>query len=298
VDSGGAGAEPSWEALLELRDRWRGRVELQLVALVPLPLWSTAAGRQLAARVAAAGGLLGGVLGPPFPPGPEAAAELLALLQLADRLGCGVDLHVDEGGDQWGYGVGLLTSLLERHGVAIPVTCSHSSSMALLPEPHQRKLAERMAAVGLAVVALPSTNFWLLGRRHGLTLAQRPVAPVQLLQQAGVAVALGADNVQDPWFPGGDFDPLELVRLAGPSVHLAPWQRQGLMPFTSVPARLLGLPWDGVVRQGAPADLVVLGASTWSELLARTPQRRVLRAGQWLPPPLAQQPDARLAALP
>ena len=40
---------------------------------------------------------------------------------------------------------------------------------------------------------------------------------------------------------------------------LAPaWQRQGLAPFTTAAARVMGLDWDGVLRPGCPADLVVL----------------------------------------
>lgn len=298
VDSGGAVAVPSWEALLALRERWRGRMALQLVALVPLAFWGSVAGEALAVRVARAGGLLGGVLGPPYPRGQADRQDLLRLLRLADRLGCGIDLHVDEGGEQPGRGMRLLVDLLERQRPAVPICCSHSSSLGLLAEGPRRRLVERMAALELAVVALPSTNFWLLGRRHQLTTAERPLAPVRLLQQAGVPVAIGADNVQDPWFPGGDFDPLEPLRLALLTAQLAPWSRQGLMPFTTVPSRLLQLEWDGVMRPGAPADLLVLGASSWSELLALSPQRRVLRAGQWLPPPPAEQPDPRLAALP
>jgi cytosine deaminase len=169
--------------------------------------------------------------------------------------------------------------------------------MALLPPTAQRRIAAGLARHGVAVVALPSTNLWLLGRRPGLSPLQRPLAPLALLQQEGVAVAIGGDTVQDPWYPAGDFDPIELLRLALPVLQLAPWQRQGLMPFSSVPARLLGLAWDGVLRPGAPADLVVLAASGWSELLARCPQRRVLRAGRWLAPPDGQRPDPRLASL-
>jgi cytosine deaminase len=59
----------------------------------------------------------------------------------------------------------------------------------------------------------------------------------------------------------------------------------------------LGLPWDGVLRRGAPADLLITNATRWSELLARPPQRRVLRAGRWLEPPQAEQPDPLLASL-
>jgi cytosine deaminase len=52
-----------------------------------------------------------------------------------------------------------------------------------------------------------------------------------------------------------------------------------------------------VLREGSPADLLVLGASSWGDLLARPPRRRVLRAGQWLPPPDQELPSALLAAL-
>ena len=294
VDSAGPAAEASWQALLQLQQRWRGRLELQLVALVPIAFWSSPAGLELARRVAGAGGLLGGVLGPPFRRSASDADHLLALLRLAERLGCPVDLHVDEGAAAPGAGVALLTGLIERQGCGVPVTCSHASSMGLMPLGPRTQLAERMAAAGLQVVALPTTNFWLLGHRGGLTTPERPLAPIRLLQQAGVPVALGGDNVQDPWYPGGDFDPIELLRFAVPVAQLAPWQRLGLVPFTSAAARLMGLPWDGVLRLGSPADLVVLGASSWSDLLARPPQRRVLRDGVWLEPPAAQAPHPLL----
>ncbi|WP_259702945.1 amidohydrolase family protein [Synechococcus sp. CS-1324] len=285
VDSLGPGAQPSWEALLGVQAQWKERLSLQLVALVPVGHWATEEGARLARRLSSQSGsvLLGGVLGAPFPPGGADREGLLALLRLADGLGCGVDLHVDESAAGGGAGVALVAELVRHQRIAIPVTCSHSCSMSLLPARRCQQLAERLAVAGLAVVALPTTNLWLLGHREEDTPMARPMAPIRQLQRAGVTVAVGGDNVQDPWFPGGDFDPLELLRLSVPAAHLAPWQRQGLMPFTTAAARLMGLQWDGVLREGAPADLVVLAAGSWSDLLARSPQRRILRRGTWLP---------------
>lgn len=294
IDSLGPGADPAWQVLPELADTWRDRIALQLVAMVPIGHWSTAQGENLAAEVAARGGLLGGVIGPPFRRGPGEAKALEALVRLADRHGCGIDLHVDEGDDAPGQGVRLLCSVLERLGLRPPITCSHAASMALLPEPALTALAERMAALDLSVVALPRTNQYLLSRQEGRTPLLRPLAPIRQLQAAGVTVAVGIDNVQDPWFPGGDFDPLALLRDAVTMTHLLPWQRCGLAPFTTAPARLLQLPWDGVIRLGGPADLIVIEAHRWTELLIRSPQRRVLRSGSWLPAPVWQQPTAAL----
>ena len=295
IDSGAACSEPSWRALLELQQRWRDRLALQLVALAPLDQWGSADGLALARRVAAADGLLGGVLGPPFPRAGRDRQALQQLLQLAAELGCGIDLHIDEAGDSPGSGVRLLLELLEQWRPPVPITCSHACSMALLPLPARQRLAERLAALEVSVVALPTTNAWLLGREGEFTAPQRPLAPLQVLQQAGVAVAIGADNVQDPWYPGNDFDPLELLRLACRATHCPPWQRQGLMPFVQVPARLLQLPWDGIVRVGAPADLLITGASSWSELLARPPQRRVLRQAR-ATRPRKSSPPRRICA--
>jgi cytosine deaminase len=297
IDSHGPGAAASWDALSELRRRWAGRVELELVALVPLAHWATAEGRALAHRVVATGGLLGGVLGGPFPLAAADDTDLEELLALAERLGCGIDLHIDESDVQHGEGVRLLVRRLRRRGGGPPVTCSHAASMGLLAERPCLRLAEAMASLELAVVALPTTNLWLLGRARGSTPRLRAQAPLRQLQAAGVTVAVGGDNVQDPWFPGGDFDPLALLRFTTIASHVVPWQRQGLAPFCRAPAAMLGLAWDGVLRPGSPADLVVVAATSWQELLARDPQRRVLRGGRWLPPPAAEAPSPLLAAL-
>ncbi len=296
IDSLGPWAAPSWEVLLELRRHWQGRVDLQLVALVPVGHWRTPEGEAFAAWVAARGGLLGGVLGAPFRTTRADRDALLALMLLAERLGCGVDLHVDESAEDHGRGVALVSDLLLRHRLAVPLTCSHASSMALLAERPCRRLAEAMAAAAVGVVALPTTNLWLLGKHHRRTPSIRPQAPIRQLQEAGVTVAVGGDNVQDPWFPGGDFDPIALLRFSLAASHLMPWRRLGLSPFSTAAAQLLGLDWDGVLREGAPADLLVLGASSWGELLARPPRRRVLRAGRWLAPPPCEEPSPPLAA--
>lgn len=297
IDSLGPAAAASWEALDSLRCRWQGRLELQLVALVPIGHWLTPEGEALAGRVAAAGGVLGGVLGPPFSSSHADGRALLALLRLAERHGCAVDLHIDEAAEQPGRGLRLLLQLLRRQRLRLPLVCSHASSMALLADAACRRMAEALAEAEVGVVALPTTNLWLLGKRRARTPLLRIQAPVRQLQAAGVTVAIGGDNVQDPWYPGGSFDAIELLRLSVLLSHGQPWRRLGLAPFTTAPSRLLDLSWDGVLRIGGPADLLVLGAGSWTELLAGAPQRRVLRAGRWLPPPEADTPSPLLAAL-
>jgi len=297
IDSGGPWSDFCWEVLGGLRRRWAGRVELELVALVPIHHWLTREGAQLARRVAAEQGLLGGVLGPPYQLQGGEREALLAMFSLGEREGCGIDLHIDESDQPPPRGLISLTKALRRRPLQVPLVASHASSMGLLEDRALRQLADGMAQAEVGVVALPTTNLWLLDRDPEKTPSRRPKAPIRQLQQAGVTVAIGGDNVQDAWFPGGDFDPIELIRFATVASHLLPWQRAGLAPFTTCPARLLNLPWDGVLRIGAPADLVVLAATSWTEVLARSPRRRVLRNGDWLPSPRSEAPSSLLANL-
>ncbi|MDA9699677.1 amidohydrolase family protein [Synechococcus sp. AH-736-M02] len=287
VDSGGPGAEPSWDALLTLQQRWRRRIDLQLVALVPLEFWCSAEADALARRVAASGGCLGGVLTPPC--GSAVVTEQLeVLLRLADRHNCGVDLHIDEADHGAAQGMVQLLKALQRVPVQVPVTCSHASSLSLLPASSLARLAERMAAAQLSVIALPLTNAWLLARADDATPLQRPQAPIRQLQRSGVPVAVAGDNVADPWFPGGDFDPLALLAGSIPLTQLLPWQRLGLAPFTTAPPAILQLEWDGVLRAGAPADLISMEGQGWSDLIRSAPQRQVLVDGHWQSSPGAR----------
>ena len=281
IDSAGPGAAASWEALERLQRRWQGRVELQLVALAPLAFWSSAEAESMARRLAMCGGLLGGVLEPSML-GPAVDQQLKALLRLADRHGLAVDLHIDEADHAPAQGVKQLLRALQITPVAVPISCSHASSLSLLPQAALQRLGERMMLAKLQVIALPLTNAWLLERRSNLTPLQRPQAPIRQLQRSGVRVAVAGDNVADPWFPGGDFDPLWLMAAAIPLTQLLPWQRLGLAPFTTAAAAVLGLSWDGVLRRGAPADLLAVKGTSWSDVLRGSSSRRVLVQGQWL----------------
>ena len=226
IDSGGPGAASSWDALELLQRRWQDRVELQLVALAPLPFWTSAEAESMARRLAKCRGLLGGVLDPSMV-GPAVDQWLKALLELAERYGLAVDLHIDEADHAPAQGVEQLLRALTITPVDVPITCSHASSLALLPQAALQRLGERMIRANLQVVALPLTNAWLLERRSDITPLQRPQAPIRQLQRSGVRVAVAGDNVADPWFPAGDFDPMSLMAAAIPLTQLLPWQRLG-----------------------------------------------------------------------
>jgi cytosine deaminase len=281
VDSFGENVMRDWDLLEDVRKKWRDKIFLQFVALVPLEFWQTYEGELLAQRVALNGDLLGGVIAPPFNK-KKTIKSLLHLVQLANRLNCDIDLHIDESQSCPAAGVKLLLEVLGRIKNEISITCSHLSSMALLRDKSISNLAKEMAEKKLNVVALPLTNSWLLGRNERSTSIKRPLAPIFQLQKAGVVVSVGGDNVNDAWFPFTNFDPINLMAFSMPIAHLAPWDRLGLSPFTSSAASILNLQWDGVLQKGSPADFVLLDSNSWVKALSERPKRRVVVNGEFL----------------
>ncbi len=271
----------SWELLKDLKRGWREKIDLQWVALAPVEYWSSSEGNHLARRLANFGGLLGGVLVPSLI-SELTCDHLKTMIEMANNLGCGIDIHIDESDKHPAHCLKQLLSVLDSMTLSVPITCSHLSSLGLLPSERIRYFAHKIASHRLSVVALPLTNGWLLGRRNRKTPVMRPLAPIKQLQQAGVNVAVGGDNVQDAWFPAGNFDPLALMAICLPLAQLAPWERLGLAPFTTAAARLMDLSWDGTLNLQSPADIVLLEAKSWAEALASPPSRKVMIRGEWI----------------
>ncbi len=281
IDSFGRTALKDWDLLENVRTKWRDKIFLQFVALVPLDFWNTYDGELLAQKVASNGDLLGGVIAPPFDK-KKTFKSLLHLVQLANRLKCDLDLHIDESQTRPAAGLKLLLEVLGQVKNEISITCSHLSSMGLLREKAISHLAKKMAKNKLKVVALPLTNSWLLGRKDRSTLIKRPLAPIFQLQKSGVVVSVGGDNVNDAWFPLSNFDPINLMAFSMPIAHLSPWNRLGLSPFTTSAAHILDLPWDGLFQKGSPADFVLLDSDSWVKTLSERPKRKVIVNGEFL----------------
>ena len=281
IDSFGKTAMRDWDLIESIRTKWQEKLFLQFVALVPLDFWQSYEGELLAQRVASNGDLLGGVIAPPFNKR-KTFKSLLHLVQLANRLKCDIDLHIDESQFCPAGGLKLLLEVLGQVKNEISITCSHLSSMGLLREKEISFLANKMAKNRLKVVALPLTNSWLLGRKDRSTLTKRPLAPIFQLQKAGVDVSVGGDNINDSWFPLSNFDPINLMSFSMPIAHLSPWDRLGLSPFTWSPADLLSLKWDGLFQNGSPADFILLDSNSWVKALSESPKKRVVVNGEFL----------------
>lgn len=207
----------AWSSFGALRERWRGRVALQGVALVTLSFFAdAAAAERLAQDVAAAGGVLGaavccsdlgGLEGDVHTTcGAQLPFLLDSLFQLAARFGLDVDLHVDENGNEQSKGLAAVAAAAARcPGFATRLACGHCCALAAQPPDELAAALAAAARAGVTVVSLPLVNTWLQGRTHEpSTPLRRGVTLLHELAAAGVRVCLASDNTRDQFYGYGD----------------------------------------------------------------------------------------------
>jgi len=268
-----------WTELFKLQKKFSFEISLQFVALAPLEFWDTSSGEELAKMFSSLGGVLGGVIVPPFNK-KDTSKFLAKMLLLASKYKLEIDLHIDESIIEPGAGLKILLETIENLRInSIPITCSHLSSLIYLSPSEILNLGEKMAEKNIKVIALPLTNFWLLNRDNKNTSLKRPVAPIKQLQKSHVDVSLGSDNVQDPWYPFGNFDPFYMLSLAVPMLQLNPWERMSLSAIFLAPSRLLNLKWDGLIKKGCPADFVIVDAQSWADVFSCSLKRKIFIKG-------------------
>ncbi|HEY2184079.1 MAG TPA: amidohydrolase family protein [Xanthobacteraceae bacterium] len=193
-----------------------------------------------------------------------------ALLTLAERSNLPVDLHIDEHLDAGRALTPMVAEAVITRGLQGRVTFSHLCVLSMLAADHARALIDKIAAADVTVIALPETNLLLQDRMEG-TPRRRGVTLVRELLAAGVKVRLGTDNVRDWFYPFGDGDMLETARVAAVAAHL------------DDTTELVAAICDGrsTINEGAPADLVLIPASSFDDALARHPAGRlVFKAGR------------------
>ena len=269
----------AFEAMVELRERRRDRITLQVVAHLTsdAPRNLGAARAWLEAAIAAGADAIGGV--PQYADQPLAFLDLL--FEFAERSGLPLDMHVDEHLD---CGRLLFDAVIERtraHGMQGRVTAGHCCALSAMARDEAQRIIANFAAAGISVITLPAANLFLQGR-DAERLPPRGLAPVRDLLTAGVNVAAASDNIQDPFLPIGSGDLLEVARwtLAAGQLDLADL-RAAFDLVSAAPAAILGLGANWGIAIGARADLLIADAEDVEDLVATgAKDRAVLVAGR------------------
>ncbi|HTV35705.1 MAG TPA: cytosine deaminase [Xanthobacteraceae bacterium] len=272
--------ERNWQAVREMRDQWRGRIDLQAVSLCPIGLLGGEFGDRVADTVAKSHGLLGGVTRSAVGDHGATLDDIDALLDrlfgLAKRHDLDVDLHVDETHDPASATLPSVARAALRHGYQGRVVCGHCCSLSNQPDDVIDRTLDLLAAAEIAIVTLPTVNMYLQDRSPGRTPRWRGVTVIQEMRRRGIRVAAAGDNCRDSFYAYGDHDVLDTFRQAVRIAHLDHPLAGAPALVSTIPASIGKFTDHARIATGAPARLIVLNARTINEIVCRPQSDRVV----------------------
>ncbi|MGV2099890.1 amidohydrolase family protein [Rhizobium sp. 21-4511-3d] len=269
------------EALLEVKERVKPYIDLQLVAFPQDGYYRAADGVASLNRALDMGvDIVGGI--PHFERTmDEGRLSVEALCRIAADRGLPVDMHCDETDDPHSRHIETLAAETVRFGLQGRVAGSHLTSMHSMDNYYVSKLIPLMAEARINVIPNPLINIMLQGR-HDTYPKRRGMTRVRELMDAGLNVSFGHDCVMDPWYSMGSGDMLEVGHMA---IHVAQMagvedKKKIFEALTVNSAKTLGLEGYGLDK-GCKADLVILQAADPLEALRLRPVRlAVIKGGR------------------
>jgi cytosine deaminase len=256
------------EAILALREAYRGQIDLELVGFPQHGiLQSPGAADYLAQAMDMGCDRVGGL----DPAGYDRDIErhLDVVFGLAERHGAGIDIHLHDNGTLGAFQIGCIVDRTLALGMEGRVTISHAYCLGELPHHQVHRLAEQLAKADVSIL----TNAPGAG----------PFPPVHLLREAGVNYFGGSDNIRDSWWPWGDGDMLRRANLIGYcSGFKEDWELNVAFDMvTFAGAKALRLEGYGLAP-GDRADFVVLDAGHIPEAVVAVPHARDVYKGGFL----------------
>jgi cytosine deaminase len=210
IDSIGPQTRISWPVLAELRERWRGKIELQASPLFIIDLaLDPAHMADVEAMVSEHGS---GILGAATPIGMRVREGLDVVFDLAERKGWDLDFHVDETADPAARSLGVIAEMALARKFQGRILVGHCCSLTRQDDDEMRRTIDTVARAGISVVSLPMCNMFLQDRHAGRTPRWRGVTALHELRAAGVNVMIASDNTRDPFYAYGDLDMMEVWR--------------------------------------------------------------------------------------
>ncbi len=255
----------SLEGLLEAAEQFADRIDIQIVAFPQSGLLVAPGTADLLDAAISAGASVVGGIDPAGFDG-DAVAHLGCIFGIADRHGCGVDVHLHDRGSLGRWELSLVIERTRALGLQGKVTVSHAFCLCdgdPMVAPLIAQLGEQR--IGLATVAPGDVD---------------PL-PLDLIDEQGVSVCLGQDGVRDLWSPWGDAD---MLARAGLMAWRAGYRRDSDIArcvdiATSRGVAAIGVA-DHVLEPGGSGDVVLVDAANAAEAAVTHPARSlVVRRG-------------------
>ncbi|NTF45655.1 amidohydrolase family protein [Agrobacterium rhizogenes] len=257
----------SLEAILAVREEYRGLIDIQLVAFPQSGILKSPGTPQLLDEAITMGAdLVGGLDPASFDRDIE--RHLDVVFGVAEKHGVGVDIHLHDGGTLGLFTIEQICARTRALSMGGHVAVSHAYGLGDLSSEVAKRAAALIAESGIAIMTNAPGSY--------------SFPPVALLRSAGVTVFSGSDNIRDSWWPYGDGDMLGRAMMIGyrSGFYTDDELKAAFDIVTESGARALRLE-DYGLRVGAKADFVTLKAEHVPEaVVAVSKGRSVYKAGK------------------
>lgn len=255
-------------AVMEAREKWRGVVDIELVAFPQAGVVSCPGTAEVLDAAAREGAQVVGGIDPTTLDG-DADGQLDIVFGIAEKRGVKIDIHLHEPEQ---LGIDQLHRIAARtraSGLNGRVSVSHAYGLGDVAPEVVERVAAALAEAGVSIM----TN----------APGDRAFPPILQLRAAGVRVFTGNDNIQDAWWPYGNGDMLQRAMLVGYRSGFYTDEELGvaLHMATEAGAAVLGKSGYGL-KVGNEATFVVVKAPNAAAAVAAVPaDRAIVRSGQF-----------------
>jgi cytosine/creatinine deaminase len=258
------------KALLEVKEEMAPFVDLQLVAFPQEGILSYPNGEELLEEALRMGAdVVGGIPHYEFTRdyGVDSLKTAFKLAEKYDRL---VDIHCDEIDDEQSRFVEVVAAEAHRLGIGERVTASHTTAMGSYNDAYTSKLFRLLKLSNINMVANPLVNIHLQGRFDTYP-KRRGITRVKELQEAGINVAFGHDDIFDPWYPLGTGNMLQVLHMGIHVTQLMGYEQivNSIDLITANSAKTLHIEEQYGIEEGKPANLIVLDAENEYEAIRK-----------------------------
>jgi cytosine deaminase len=267
------------EALLEIKRRFVGLITIEVVAFPQEAIIRDPGTQGLMERAMELGAdVVGGL--PWYERTDRHVHEHVDFcLELAGRTGKDVHMLADDTDDPTSRSLEYLAVRTIETGYQGRVTASHCGALAAYDDNHAARVIELVREAQITICSNPQISLVLDGRGDR-GLVRRGITRVGELLEAGVNVITAQDDVNDPYYPFGKPDQLEVAQYMAHVAQLTyPSQLETVLDMVTVSAgQAMRLDRYGT-EPGDRADLVLVDAPTVHETLRLIPPRRLVFYG-------------------
>lgn len=185
------------------------------------------------------------------------------------------DIHVlaDDTDDPNSRSLEYLARQTMREGFHGRVTASHCGAMAAYNDVYAAKVIDMVATAGITISVNTHINL-VCSARLDREPRRRGIARVKELLARGVNVVSSQDDVNDPYYPFGKPDQLEVALMMAHVAQLTlPHELEQVFDMVTVNAARAARLDDYGIEPGRRADLVVIDAPSVHEALRTQPPR-------------------------